>query len=595
VLRYRLPLALLSAAFALGAAAQSQPARNVASPPLARFEVPVKPPPETTALLDRLLRETGTADSIDSEDDERMLRRLRADTLEVLSTEGYFTPTLAIGTDESGAARYLLQLKLGPRTVVTEVQVDFRGDLAGRPEEEARFRAEWELPVGSPFRDSDWSTAKTRLLNRVRSREFAAARVADSVALIDVDTATARLRVEIDSGPAFTLGPIEIEGLTRFERRLVEGFSPLTQGEPYDADKLLEFQRRLQRSPYFGTVIVDVDPSRAIGTELPVLVTLREAQTRRLSFSLGVSSDVGVRGEAAYRQALLFGRPYALQSGVSLDRTRQSGFADIHLPPRPGNIQDSVGVLFEHTDSEGVTTNRWALGAQRSFRQETAAVSYDHMLALNFQHEAREVEGASDQDVDNDTLSATYAWTRRAVDSLTLPTRGTLLTLSGTAGFGRSSVTSFLNTFWARAYGRLVLYHPLSPRDQLILRAEGGYIEVDDVRVVPNEFLFRTGGTGTVRGYSFQSLGAIEGQAVTGSKELAVFSAEYVRWLWGDWGGAIFIDAGDAGSSVFSQPLALGYGLGVRYKTLAGPLAVDLAWGDRTGSLRLHFAVAIAF
>jgi translocation and assembly module TamA len=595
VLRYRLLLALTSAALAFAAAAQGQPTPSAAPPPLARFEVPVKPPPETTALLDRLLREAGAAESIDTEDDERVLRRLRADTLEVLATEGFFTPTLAIGTDDSGAARYLVQLDPGPRTMVTEVQVDFRGDLAARPEEQARLRAEWELPVGTPFRDSVWSTAKTRLLNRIRSREFAAARLADSAALIDAETATARLRVEIDSGPSFTLGPIEVEGLSRFERRLVEGFSPLTQGEPYDADRLLEFQRRLQRSPYFGTVIVDVDPSRAIGTELPVLVTVREAQTRRLSLSLGASTDVGVRGEAAYRQALLFNRPYALQSGVSLDRTRQAGFADVYLPPRPGNIQDAVGALIEHTDSEGVKTSRWAVGAQRTFAQELTATSYDHQLALNFQHELREVEGAPDQDVDNDTLSATYAWTRRAVDSLTMPTRGTLLTLSGTAGLGRSSVTNFLNTVWARAYGRLVFYHPLSPRDQLILRTEGGYVAVDDVRVVPNEFLFRTGGTGTVRGYSFQSLGAIEGQAVTGSKELAVFSAEYVRWLWDDWGGAVFVDAGDAGNNVFSQPLALGYGLGVRYRTLAGPLALDLAWGDRNGSLRLHFAIAIAF
>jgi len=595
VLRYRILLAFLSAALAFAAAAQGQTAGSAPLPPLARFEVTVKPQPETTALLDRLLREAGTTDSIDAEDDERLLRRLRADTLEVLSTEGYFTPTLSIGTDETGAARYLVQLSLGPRAVVTEVQIEFRGDLAARPEQQAQFRGDWDLPVGTAFRDSAWSTAKTRLLNRVRSREFAAARVAESTALIDADTATARLRIEIDSGPAFTLGQIEIKGLTRFDRRLVEGFNPLTPGEPYDADRLLEFQRRLQRSPYFGTVIVDVDPTRAIGTELPVLVTLREAQTRRLSFSLGASTDVGLRGEAAYRQALLFDRPYALQSGVSLDRTRQAGFADVHLPPRPGNIQDSVGVLFEHTDSEGVKTNRWAVGAQRTFKQDLAAISYDHQFALNFQREAREVEGAPDQDVDNDTLSATYAWTRRAVDSLTMPTRGTLLTLSGTAGLGRSSVTNFLNTLWARAYGRFVVYYPLSPRDQLILRTEGGYIGVDDVRVVPNEFLFRTGGTGTVRGYSFQSLGAIEGQAVTGSKELAVFSAEYVRWLWDDWGGAVFIDAGDAGSNVFSQPLALGYGLGVRYRTIAGPLAVDLAWGDRTGSLRLHFSVAIAF
>ena len=342
-------------------------------------------------------------------------------------------------------------------------------------------------------------------------------------------------------------------------------------------------------------MIVDVDPARAEGDRLPVLVEVREAQTKRASFALGYSTDIGVRAEAAYRQAILFGHPYSLQTGISLDRTAQRGYADIYLPPKPGGEQDAVGALFELTDSEGVTTSRWAVGAQRTHRRESSVASYDTQLALNFQHEAREVLDAPDQNTVNDTVALTYAWTRRAVDSLTMPTRGTLVTLSGTVGLGRSSVTDFLNTGFVRAYGRFAWYVPVTPRDQLILRAEGGYVAVDDPRVVPNEFLFRTGGVGTVRGYSYQSLGTVEGSAVTGSTEMLVLSAEYVRWLWGDWGGAVFVDAGDASNNLFSEPLAKGYGLGARYRTLAGPLALDVAWADRTHGVRLHFAINIAF
>ena len=562
---------------------------------LARFEVTERLPPDITNLLNRVLGDAAEAESIDREDEERMLRRVRRDTLEVLATEGYFTPTLTIHPDDAGEARYVIRLDLARRTRVTEVVIEVTGELAGRREQVERLRAGWELPVGEPFRDERWSTAKSRLLNAVRSREFAAARLADSVALINEAEASARLRIEIDSGPAFVLGPVEVRGLTRYDRQLVDRFNPFVVGEPYDADKLLEFQRRLQRSPFFSTVIVDVDPARADGNRLPVRVDLREAQTRRLAFALGVSSDVGLRGEAAYRQAILFGLPYSLQSGVSLDHTAQRAYADVYLPPKPGGEQDAFGALYENTDNEGVKTNRWAVGAQRTHRREGGVASYDTQLALNFQHEAREVLDAPDQNTINDTFALTYAWTRRAVDSLTMPTHGTLLTLSGTAGLGRSSVTDFLNTGFVRAYGRFAYYWPLSPRDQVILRSELGYVAVDDPRVVPNEFLFRTGGVGTVRGYSFQSLGAVQGAAVTGSTEMLVMSAEYVRWLWNDWGGAVFVDIGDAGNNLFSEPLARGYGLGARYRTLAGPLALDVAWADRTHSVRVHFAINIAF
>jgi len=600
VLRLRNLLFVGLAALGVAHAAQDPFPRSAAallSPPnpLARFELSAKPPSETSALLDKLLRDAADDQTIDREDEERMLRRLRTDTIDVLATEGFFAPTVTVGTDDSGAARYVIRLDPGPRTHVTEVVLEFTGELAARADRVEQLRAGWELPVGQPFHDGRWSAAKNRLLNQVRSRDFAAARLADSVALVNADEATARLRVDIDSGPAFTMGPIEVRGLVRYDKELVERFNPSGVGEPYDADRLLEFQRRLQRTPFFSTVIVDVDPDRAQGNELPLLVEVREAKSKRASFALGYSTDIGVRAEAAYRQATLFGYPYSLQSGISLDRTRQAAYADIYLPPRPGGEQDAFGALIELTDNEGVTTDRWAVGAQRTHRRESGTKSYDTQLALNFQHERRDVSGAPEENTVNDVVSTTYAWTRRDVDSITLPTRGTLLTLSGTVGLGRSSVTNFLRTGFVRGYGRYAYYHPLSPRDQLILRTELGYVAVDDPRVVPSEFLFRTGGVGTVRGYAFQSLGRKAGTSTTGSTTLAVFSAEYVRWLGEAWGAAAFIDAGDASDKLFDEPLARGYGLGVRYRTLAGPLAVDVAYADRTNGVRVHFSIAIAF
>jgi len=566
-----------------------------ATNPLARFELSARPPTETANLLDQVLRAAADDESIDREDEERMLRRLRGDTIDVLATEGFFSPVVTVGTDDSGQARYVIKLDVGPRTYVTEVVLEFTGELAAQPERVEQLRAGWELQVGQPFRDARWSTEKNRLLNRIRSRDFAAARMADSVALVNADEATARLRVEIDSGPAYTMGPIEVRGLSRYDRELVERFNPFRVGEPFDAEKLLEFQRRLQRTPFFSTVIVDVDPARGEDGQLPLLIEVREAKSKRVSFSLGYSTDIGVRGEAAYRQATLFGHPYSLQSGISLDRTRQAAYADIYLPPKPGGEQDAFGALIELTDNEGVTTDRWAVGAQRTQRRESGAKSLDTQLALNFQHESRQVSGAPEEDTVNDVVSTTYAWTRRDVDSITMPTRGTLLTLSGTVGLGRSSVTNFLRTGFLRGYGRYAYYLPLTPRDQLILRTELGYVAVDDPRVVPNEFLFRTGGVGTVRGYSFQSLGRKAGTSTTGSTMLAVFSAEYVRWLFDNWGAAVFVDAGDASNNLFDVPLARGYGIGARYRTLAGPLAVDVAYGDRTNGVRVHFSVAIAF
>jgi translocation and assembly module TamA len=58
---------------------------------------------------------------------------------------------------------------------------------------------------------------------------------------------------------------------------------------------------------------------------------------------------------------------------------------------------------------------------------------------------------------------------------------------------------------------------------------------------------------------------------------------------------ATFIDAGQAADNRDVFKLAPGYGIGARWKSPAGPLAVDLAWGQLDKTLRLHFSLAVPF
>jgi translocation and assembly module TamA len=68
-----------------------------------------------------------------------------------------------------------------------------------------------------------------------------------------------------------------------------------------------------------------------------------------------------------------------------------------------------------------------------------------------------------------------------------------------------------------------------------------------------------------------------------------------VRWLTAVWGGAVFCDIGDAADNLRDVRLARGYGVGVRRKSTAGPLAFDLAYGEKYKQWRLHFSIAIAY
>lgn len=564
--------------------------------PLARFE-PVGDGAGTAAsLLERIstaLLTQADGEFVDAGDDERRLRQLEQATTDALAAEGWFTPRLVVEADPEGLARHRLRVQTGPRARIESVDIGFDGALARDPARVAALRAGWGLAAGAPFRDADWSAAKAKLLDRVRERDFAAAALVDSAAEVDPDSATVRLRLTVDSGPAFTLGALQITGLARYDAALVVRYRPFQPGDPYDTAKLLEFQRRLQQSQFFSSVIVEVDPAGPAAAA-PVRVELTEAKTQRAALGIGMSTDTGARVEGTYRRALLFGRPYTLSSGASVDRTRSAAFADLLLPRRADGWQDSLGVLREHTDIEDQRTSRWAAGAKRMSSRDSASASYETLFALTLEDELRSLaDGSAPQH--NQVLAGSWTWTRRAVDEVTQPTRGDLLTLSGTLGLQRGSLGQVLQQSFVRLYGRYTRWIPLTAKDRLIVRGEAGHVFVKDAATVPNAYLFRTGGVNSVRGYAYDSLGVRVGTATTGSQELLVGSGEYVRWFGADWGGALFGDIGDAADDLRHVRLARGYGFGARYRTLAGPLALDIAYGERTRQWRAHFSIAIAF
>jgi translocation and assembly module TamA len=556
---------------------------------------PGLPSPLSTLVESTLTRFTLAADA-DEADEERELRRAERAVREALATEGYFDPRLRFEPVAAGSgARYRLVVDLGTLTRVGTADLRFTGTLTepAFAERLERLRASWPLKPGAPFRSAEWEQAKLRLLAATEERYFAGARIVESSARVLPEEATADLIVEIDSGPAYTVGPLHVEGLSRYEASLVERYNPFQPGDPYDRAKLTEFQQALQDTPFFAYAVATLQLVPEQPNLVPLNVVVRESRNRRVSAAVGFETDAGAYVEAAYRQNLLFGNPWVLQTGARLDQTGGYGYADVLLPPRPGGRQDSVGALVEDSDIEDLHVRRWGFGAARS--QVIGPRAGNNVItrwSVNYEHENRRTPTTDWQQLN--TLSTTYSWVRRRVDNPVDPRSGNILRLEGSVGASGTT----LNQSFLRGYARIQQYVPVGSRDVLILRGDVGYVFADSLSAVPTRFLFRTGGTTTVRGYDFESLGVQQGTAVIGGRALAVASAEYVKWLeqfGGNWGVAAFVDIGDANETWGSLDPALGTGLGARYRTPAGPLALDVAYGARDNQIRVHFSVAIAF
>ncbi|MFZ5512849.1 MAG: autotransporter assembly complex protein TamA [Pseudomonadota bacterium] len=540
---------------------------------------------DAPAPLDELLNRHLAPPSAGADDAalDAFARDTRRTVAELLATEGYFSPDIQV---QAQGGRLSVAVVPGPRTVVSQVEVDIRGDIA--PERRQALLAAWPLKAGAPFRDADWREAKQVLLRRLLAVDYPAARLADSRAEIDPGSAQARLQVAYDTGPRHVFGELEITGLSRYSPELIRRYSRIEPGAPYDEGELLALQAALQRTPYFSSITVEIaQPDTAPETgpvRAPVRVHVRERPPHRLAFGVGYSTNTGARTEVNYQGFDFLHRAWQLDAGVRLEQLRQSLFADVHLPP-VDNRRDSFGALAEWEDIQGLRRRRAALGAVRSQVRGSVEARY----ALNWQRELREPVGAASST--STALTLDGAWTRRRVDDLVDPRRGYVWRVQ--AGGGTKALASDQN--FLRLHTRYQHFVPVARRDVLSLRGELGATLAPSRAGIPQDFLFRAGGAQSVRGYAYQSLGVKEGNATVGGRYLAVASAEYTHWFDAKWGGAAFIDAGNAGDDRHALSLALGYGAGARWKSPVGPLAVDVAYGERTGKVRLHFSLAVAF
>jgi len=523
------------------------------------------------------------------------LRRAQREIPELLATEGYFSSKAELRS-VSSAGVLELEVIPGQRTRVTEVNIEFRGDLslpeAQRKERVHQLRAAWSLQPGTPFRATSWNDAKADLLAQVGSQDYAAARLVGSAAQVDTVKASARLYVVVDSGSRFLFGELRVSGLERYDELLVSRYVTFGRNQPYRHDQLLTFQTELQKLRQFSTVIVSLDTTSANTPEdanqgvviAPVKVQIAEALSRKIALGIGYSSNNGLRTQVNYESYNFLNQAWTLRSAVVVEQNRQTVSAGVDTPRNPLGYHLIWNASGELTQIQGLETRGSKFSVTRSrdmFGIETGIGPY-------WQQEQQYPEGGNRTIAQ--ALVLDWYWIRRKVDNPLFPMSGSLTQTR----LGGASKSLLSDQDFVRSYLRHQVWIPLGERDVISLRIEGGYTLSTTSLGIPQDYLFRVGGTQTVRGFAYQSLGVHEAEAVVGGRVMATGSAEYVHWF-GNWGAALFSDTGGAADVVSDLYMSLGYGIGARWRSPVGPLALDYAHGEGQPGNRVHFSISVAF
>ncbi len=574
------------------------------------FGIRIQAPDNISTLLERHLELQRYRVLVDLSDAEiqSLLTSAQQDASDLLATLGYFSPDIRITLEQpAGAAAKLVRIDVvpGPQTRVAAVNLVLLGAIAddeAAAEQRQSIRDLWSLASGEPFSQAAWDAAKGQALKLLVTRRYATATLLSSRAEVHPETATVDLELQLDSGPAYRIGSLEVEGAKRYSADLARRFARLQADTDYTQSAVVEAQQRLSDSGYYDSAYLSLDtgsdPAHAV-----VHAQLREATMQKAVFGIGATTDTGARWSAEHTYNQVPGMDWRVVNKVTVARDAKSFASDWTSQPGESRWRWAASALFED-DNVGeieLSNQRYRFGRFAT----DADLDQSYYLQLERTVAAyREI----DQSSTNEAATANYAFALRRFDSTPFPSRGWGLGGEIAAGtvLGTKQEPFSRLLLHARAYQPLGQSLPnLFERQhagRMVYRAQLGGVFVDNAVNVPFNQLFLTGGDTTVRGYKYQELGVTHDGILTAESGRYVATAG-VEWqrpivrngVMTDWETAVFVDTGAVANRVEEFSFKSGVGVGARWKSPIGPLQIDVAYGVASQALRLHLNVGFLF
>ena len=505
-------------------------------------------------------------------------RQIRA----ALEASGYYRATVesSLSEGEDGwQAHY--RVERGEPLRVSTLDLTITGPAASDAALQAALPA-FPLQVGSRLRHARYEDGKRVLLETLREYGYLDVAFTAHRVDVDLDAYTAHVTLTLDSGARYRFGELSLQD-TVVRKSLLRRYGAPQPGEPYSMARLLDYQSALADSGYFAGV--DVQPGRRDreAHTVPVTVTLTPRPRTAYSAGVGFATDSGPRLRAGHQRRYVNRRGHGLDSTLLLSPRDSELSTHYRVPladPRTEQLtfgavasrEDTVSARSDSLTLQTAVTRRWGIG------RRTVGLDY---LVERFDTGSDEATTA--------LLIPSLGWQGSRSDNPLWPLHGWRLDL--TLRGALAGLLSDLSFVQARAAGKYV--YGVGRDQRLLGRLDLGSTWVDGFGELPASLRFFAGGDQSVRGYDYEKLGPRDsGGDVVGGRHLLVASVEYEWMFAGNFGGAVFFDAGNAFTGTRLN-LERGVGVGFRWRSPIGAVRVDLASAiSEPGSpLRLHITV----
>lgn len=516
----------------------------------------------------------------DSANAAQINRRARDDAdllVAILKNSGYYDAVVEPEVVRETAGKLAVSLRADAGSLYRFDTVRLSGlEESGAKAEE--LRATFGINARDPVDADAVIAGRVALIDRLKREGAPFASIGEPQIVVDHETQTATLSLEISSVTAKKIGIFRVIGnRAPFDAKHVARIARFKSGEVYDQAKVDDLKRALIATGLASSVTVSAVPSEAADIA-DIAVSLEPAPARTIAGELGYGTGEGVRVTGSLTNRNLI-RPEGAVTLRGLLGTREQALG---LVLRQGNfgtrdqvLNARIGATRSDFDAFKASTFELAAGIERQSNilwQKKWTWSAGIELVTS---DERDIVGAGTARrrtffVGAVPLSLNYDGSNDLLD----PTRGFRL------GLRSSPELSFQNgTFgYVRSQLDASFYAPAGQRITLAGRSRIGTISGARSSAIAPSRRFYAGGGGSVRGYGFQQIGPRDSaNDPDGGRSLAEFALE-ARVRIGAFGVVPFIDAGNIYGRALPDfsGLRYGAGLGLRYHSNFGPIRVDV-------------------
>ncbi|TNF36958.1 MAG: outer membrane protein assembly factor, partial [Gammaproteobacteria bacterium] len=438
----------------------------------------------------------------------RLHHKAQQEISNALQPYGYYRPRIISDLSQTESEHWFATyiIEPGPPIPISEFKLVISEPLQQDPAL-TKLLEDLPLKIGKPFNHLDYESIKNSLAKTAAERGYFRAQFVEHRVEIDLASYQARIFLNYDGGPRYRFGEVQLEQDV-LDSALLQRYIHFKRGDPYNLNDLIDLQQALNDSDYFETAEVSPGEISSDSEEVPVQVVLTPRKRHRFTVGLGYGTDTGTRAKFGWEIPRLNREGHRFNTEARVSEIGYNTSVRYRIPilnPRTDQLIYFASVDNEKTDTSDSTVRTIGASINRS------RGLWRESISLNYQQEDYVV---ADDEGDSTLLIPGISWNRTWGNEFIHVLDGLRFDISL-----RGATTELISdTDFIQLHGGLKGITSINESNRIIARGRLGSTFTDEFHLLPSSLRFFAGGSQSVRGYAYESLGPVDenGEVVGG-------------------------------------------------------------------------------